>query len=74
MTYYQPDGDKKQLTKRCATTRLGLVCCLRPVCSRRIRALRQESPLDLRVNTFEMLFEADISWLEFPSSLNPARS
>jgi hypothetical protein len=56
MAYYQPDCDKKQLTKRCATTRLGPVCCLRPVCSRRIRALHQESPLDLRANNFELLF------------------
>lgn len=74
MTCYQSDGDKKQLTKRCATTRLGPMCCLRPVSSRRIRALHQESPLDLRANTFEMLFQADISWLDLPSSLDPARS
>lgn len=74
MAYYESDGNKKQLTKRCATTRLGPVCCLRPVCSRRIRALHQESPLDLRANTFELLFEADISWLDLSSSLAAAWS
>jgi hypothetical protein len=31
MTCYQSDGDKKQLTKRCATTRLGLCVVYAPL-------------------------------------------
>ncbi len=74
MTYYHSDGDKKQLAKRCATCRLRPVCCLCPVYSKGLRALHQESPLDLRLNTFELLFPFDISWLDLSSNLGSARS